>query len=187
MATEKETQGKSARKPRNMERSRFNAISHGLLAAGVTELDNADFYFALLKQLRQELEPVGEIESYLVERIALAMVRVKRASRFEAEAITAALHPERRSKSRLDEQMEHQLAEMGSDTQVVEPGFDPQLRYETVACLADGLGRYEVMHEKRLFRTVQELERRQIARRTIRNAIPSSVTQTTPPAIGSSD
>jgi hypothetical protein len=94
------------------------------------------------------------------------MVRVRRAIRFESEAITGALHPERRSKSRLDEQLEEHLAELGTNTSIVDPGFQSQLNNETVGSLVEALGRYETLHERRLFRAIQELERLQTVRRT---------------------
>jgi hypothetical protein len=173
MASEKQIEAnrangrKAADKPRNMIRSRLNAINHGLLAVGITEIDNADSYLALLNQLRQEYEPVGEVESFLVERIALGIIRVRRSVRFESEAITAALHPERRSKSRLDEQMEAQLAEIDGETSIIDPGFHPELRCETVGSLTEALARYETQHERRLFRTIEQIERLQTARRKV--------------------
>ena len=193
MASEKQIEANrengrmAAGRPRNTSRTRWNRVAHGLLAAGITPLDDADRYSELLNQLRQELEPVGEIEGFLVERIALAIVRVKRASRFEAEAITAALFPEKRSQSRLDQDMEQQCAKMGGSTSIIEPGFNPQLRVETVADLAEGLARYETGHEKRLFKTIQELERLQVARTTVRSALPPSIPATSACQIGSSD
>jgi hypothetical protein len=182
MATEEQIEAnrvngrKAAGKPRDTARSRLNAIDHGLLAMGVTELDNADSYCALLNKLQAEFEPLGEIETFLVERIVLSMIRVRRSVRFEAEAIEAALHPERRSKSKLDQEMEQRLVEMGGDAPIIESGFDPHLRSDTVASLADALGRYETLHERRLWRTLQELERLQIARKTTRTAALSPTT-----------
>ncbi len=161
---------KAAGRPRNTSRSRLNKVAHGLLAVGITPLDDADFYFALLRQLREELEPVGEIEGFLVERIALAIVRVKRASCFEAEAITAALFPAKRSRSRSEEEIERLFAETGDTTSIIEPGFSPQLKSEVAVSLADGLARYETGHERRLFKTIQELARLQALRRTTRSA-----------------
>jgi hypothetical protein len=193
MASEKQIEAnrangrKSANKPRDTSRSRLNRVDHGLLAAGISPLDNADHYSALLDQLRRELEPQGEIESFLVERIALAIVRVKRASRFEAEAIASALFPEKRSQSRLDQEMEQQFAKIGGSTSIIEPGFDAKLRSETVTSLAEGLARYETTHERRLFKTIQELGRLQMARKTARSALPPAVPATSTCQTGSPD
>jgi hypothetical protein len=170
---------KAAGKPRNTNRSRLNAINHGLLAVGVTEIDDADCYVELLHKLREQFEPVGEIENYLVERIALCMIRVRRSVRLESEAITAALHPQRRSKSRFDEQMEQQLVEMMGETSIIDRGFQCQVTNEIVATLADVFDRYESSNERRLFKAIQELERLQLLRkRSAEKSMPALVTPT---------
>ena len=74
--------------PRNTTSTRFNATKHGLLAAGVTELDDAEGYRATLRDLKQEKDPVGATEVFLVESAALDMTRWRRARRLEAEYIT---------------------------------------------------------------------------------------------------
>jgi hypothetical protein len=160
--------GRKARgKPRDTSRSRWNRIDHALLAAGITELDHADGYFAHLAQLRLEFQPIGEVENFLVERICLAMTRVRRAVRLEAETITSALHPERRSKSKLDIQAEQSLIEIAGTTSIIQHGFDPQLRSDTVGTLVEVCGRYEGAHMRALYRAIEELQRLQAVRKTL--------------------
>ena len=43
--------------PENTNSTRFNATKHGLLAAGVTELDDAEGYRATLHELVKEKDP----------------------------------------------------------------------------------------------------------------------------------
>jgi len=151
------------------------------LAVGVTEIDDEDFYLALLTQLRREYEPVGAVEEFLVERIALSAIRVRRSVKFEAEAITAALHPQRCSKSRMDVQMEHQLAEMGGQTKILDSGFQCHFTHETFGGLAEVFGRYETTNERRLYRAIQELERVQIARKISgRKTLPPATSPSSP-------
>jgi hypothetical protein len=157
---------KAARKPRDTRLSRSNATDHGLLAVGVTAIDNADFFLGLLNQLQEEWKPEGEVEKFLVERIALSMLRVRRSVRLESEAITAELFPVRRSKSRTEEQLEQYLATAGASTTTIDPGFQVQLQHETVGNLAELFGRYETLHERRLFRAIEYLEHLQMTRRT---------------------
>jgi hypothetical protein len=102
---------------------------------------------------------------------------VKRASRLEAEAIAGALFPEKRSRSKIDEETEQQFDKMGFGTSIITHGFNPQLRGETVASLAEGLARYETGHERRLFKTIQELERLQRARKTARSDLSPAVSE----------
>lgn len=188
MASEKQIEAnrangrKATGKPRNTNRSRLNAVDHGLLAMGVTEIDDADCYVELLHKLREQFEPIGELENYLVERMALCMIRVRRSVRLESEAITAALHPQRRSKSKSDEQMEQQLVEMMGETSIIDRGFQCTVTNEIVATLTDVFGRYESSNERRLFRVIQELERLQILRtKSTQKSQPTLVTPTATP------
>ncbi len=66
---------KKATGPTNTSSTRFNATKHGLLSAGITELDNAEGYLNILSDLRREKNPVGVIETFLVESAAIEMVR----------------------------------------------------------------------------------------------------------------
>lgn len=65
--------GQKSRGPKNTSATRYNARKHGLLAAGLTELDKVDR--KLLRNLIAELKPVGQIENILVQSIALEIVR----------------------------------------------------------------------------------------------------------------
>src|SRR5438270_4350712 len=77
--------------PKNTTSTRFNATKHGLLAEGITELDNAEEYQTTLRGLNQAY--VAELETFLLGRIALNMTRLRRSGRLEAEYITAILNP----------------------------------------------------------------------------------------------
>jgi hypothetical protein len=86
--------GQKSHGPTSTTSTRFNAIKHGLLAAGITKLDDAEGYRALLKDLKEEKAPVGAVEMLLVESASLDMVRWQRARRLEAEFITGELYPQ---------------------------------------------------------------------------------------------
>jgi len=78
--------------------SRRNAITHGVLASallitdGGTE-DTAEFR-KLVSRLTTDLEPVGNLEEMMVEKIAVCWWRLQSALRFEAEAIRRARREE---------------------------------------------------------------------------------------------
>ncbi len=56
-----------------------NALKHGLLSERlITSTENAQDYFALLAGLVDSLNPIGMLETVLVERIAVALWRQKR-------------------------------------------------------------------------------------------------------------
>ena len=72
--------------------------------------------------------------------------------------------------------MEQQFDEMGANTSIIDPGFRCQLQNEIVGSLAEAFGRYETMHERRLYAAIKELERLQSSRRTVASVTPSVAT-----------
>ena len=74
------------RTPEGKEAVRHNAVKHGLLAEEVLlpEEDEAAFK-DLDERLRNELEPVGELENMLVDLIVAARWRLRRLGRVEAD------------------------------------------------------------------------------------------------------
>jgi hypothetical protein len=80
------------RTPEGKAAVRLNALQHGLLArdifvdTGDGREDEAD-YAALVEELRQDLQPQGRLELMLVEKIAAAYWRLRRAAREEASTL----------------------------------------------------------------------------------------------------
>lgn len=60
--------------PHDTTSTRFNAVKHGLLARGMTELDDPDEYKALIQRLTEAYRPVGDLEKFFVQRIAFHMI-----------------------------------------------------------------------------------------------------------------
>ena len=143
--------------PKDTTSTRYNAIKHGLLSEGVTELDAVD-YAKLVGVLKEQMQPEGQIEHFLVERVALCMVRLKRACLLEAEYITARLNPpvtETRGGLLLPKDG------LLGETIVLDPGIPAHLSVEGVEHLVEKFQRYETAIENRLFRTLNQLERMQ--------------------------
>ena len=74
------------RTPEGKERAKFNALRHGLLARSVVVPtrdgpENRKQFERLLTQLRDKLNPDGILEEMLVEKIAVAYWRLRRALR----------------------------------------------------------------------------------------------------------
>jgi len=111
-----------------------------LLAQGITELDDAQAYTALLERLNEAHQPIGDVESFLVERIALAMVRLRRIARMEAEFITGVLIRRRPASF---------------------PGLPATMELGAVEALAGTFQRYESAIENKLYRATNQLERLQ--------------------------
>lgn len=135
--------------PRDTTSTRFNAVNHGLLARGITELDDSDAYESLIQRLTLAHRPVGDLENFWIRRIAFAMVRLDRATRLEAEYIATEIHS----------QMQEQLRP------IVEPRLQAAVRAVSARHLVSGFQRYETAIENKLCRAINQLERTQRTRR----------------------
>jgi len=143
------TNGKKGTGPDNTLSTRYNAKKHGLLAAGVTELDDPEEYRRIVHGL--DVSYADELTKFFRRRMALIMVRIRRAERYDAEFITSILNP-RVYKS------EDPFKSVLSPPRLVDPGLPASIPYE----LFDGVmkyQRYEVALENMLFRNMNGLER----------------------------
>jgi len=140
--------------PHDTTRTRFNASKHGLLARGLTELDDSDAYESLIQRLRETYCPLGDLESFFVQRIAFHMFRLQRAERLEAEYITGEIHPPKMGPTFAD------LCGNG-EPEVIEPGLPAVIGALSAANLVAGYQRYETGIENKLYRAINELERLQ--------------------------
>jgi hypothetical protein len=160
---------KNSTGPTDTTSTRFNATKHGLLSAGITELDNAEEYRTVLRDLTKEKDPQGPEETFHVESAALDMVRLRRARRLEAEYITEQLNPPIREAgvlANLDQLEEGAL---------VDPGIPARMPYEGVQRLVNTFQRYETAIALRLSRTLHELERVQRMRKGDHVPAPAAV------------
>jgi hypothetical protein len=173
MASEKQIaanrqNAKKSAGPKNTESTRFNATRHGLLSAGLTELDDAEGYERILADLMREKKPVGVIETHRVKCMALDVVKQLRAQRLEAEFITAQLNPptfERDSKNDL----------LALGIREVDPGIPATLRLDAVQYLVTVYQRYESFFSNDLSRNERELERSQRMRHGERLPAPATI------------
>lgn len=155
--------------PENTNSTRFNATKHGLSAAGITELDDAEGCRATLRELAKEKDPVGQVETFLVKCAALDMIRWRGAGRLEAEYITQVLHPPIHEPGALAA-----LSQL-REGRIVDPGLPASMHCESVQLLVSTFQRYESAIALRLFRTLHELERLQRMRRGEQLPAPVSV------------
>jgi hypothetical protein len=139
--------------PHDTTSTRLNAVKHGLLARGLTELDDPDAYESLIQRLTKAKRPVEDLEKFFVQRIAFHMIRLQRAERLEAEYITGEIHPTVKT-SALDD----------LDGKVIDPGLPAAVDAVSAINLVSGLQRYETAIENELYRAIGQLERLQRAR-----------------------
>jgi hypothetical protein len=161
--------GQRSHGPKNTVSTRFNATKHGLLAVGITQLDDAEGYRMILNDLMREKAPLGQVETFLVESVALDMVRWQRARRLEAEYITSELNPPLRAPDPIGD------VDLLLEGEVLDPGLPAAISAETAHRLVSVFQRYESFFANRLFRTLHELERLQRMRQGERLPAPAAM------------
>ncbi|MCH8964815.1 MAG: hypothetical protein IIB58_07640 [Planctomycetes bacterium] len=136
-------------------KSSRNAVKHGLLAGLIVLADHKDEdpqqFGLLLDGLRDDYQPQSTIETMLVERLAASFWRLRRAYRFEVEAITQANRPNPLADA-LDELSPLPPVERGERILPSPYSLDRLIRYET-------------MIDRELLRTMRQLESRQRLRK----------------------
>jgi len=131
--------------PRNTQRTRHNAIRHGLLAAGLTEWDDPAEYQENIHALTAIYASSDPLDAFLIEHIARDMVRSRRAARLEAENITAlSSWPDPSSDPTSDR---------------CSPMIDPMIMKAYAGPVLDRLERYTSAALNRMLRCRRELER----------------------------
>ena len=67
--------------PRNTQRTRYNALKHGLLAAGLTPWDDAEAFQENIHALTAIYSSSDPVDTFLIEQMALEMLRSRRTAR----------------------------------------------------------------------------------------------------------
>ncbi len=145
--------------PINTTSTRFNAIKHGLLAVGITELDDPERYRVILNSLREERAPVGTMETLIVDSLALEIIRLERSRLLEARQITAELNPPIHAAGLLGDDLGLLQGAM------LDPGLPAAINSESAHGLVNIFQRYESTILNRIFRLLHELERLQRMRK----------------------
>jgi hypothetical protein len=172
MATEKQIaanrrNSKHSTGPRNTDQTKHNAVKHGLSAEGITGLDQAQ-YEEYRQRLIAEWNPVGAVETYLVQKMALLMVRLDRAGQLDCGFWQWRLQKDR-ARLALDGTQDV-LAELppapASHAKRDEGHGAPRhITVRDLRVLNDTVARYETALENKLFRMIHELQRLQGKRR----------------------
>jgi len=148
-----------------------NAVKHGLRAECdvITSESEADFNL-YRQQLLDELSPVSPMESMLAERIVTLSWRLKRAGRFQNQAIDC-LHS-KQTNDPLVKLTQSLIFKSLNQPQPIPSASDDHLPLGRLAVkdfsnerVLDRLLMYERRIEHSLFKTLLEFQRLQIARR----------------------
>lgn len=140
--------------------SRYNAMKHGLLCKEVLiEGEEENSLKELEQKVRTSLQPVGELELLLTDRIIANIWRLKRAMRVERSS----MEWQKNYQDPFDDKPDNEL---GS---VLEEIVEPQKYREKVTSMianssTEKLLRYEAMIERGIYKALHELQRIQAAR-----------------------
>jgi len=134
--------------PEGKEITKYNALKHGVFRETITEYEEENFA-EIMTQLVSELNPVGFVETLLVERIATSYIKLFRLAKAEGEHIKATIHPDEK----------HWKFDCPADA------YTPQITSEAMQSLSNVYARYETTVENRLYKALHELERIQRMRK----------------------
>lgn len=140
--------------------SRYNAMKHGLLCKEVLiEGEEEKPLKELERRVRASLQPIGELELLLTDRIIANIWRLKRAMRVERSS----MEWQKNYQDPFDEQPNKQF---GSAFEEI---VNPQKHREKVTSMianssTEKLLRYEAMIERGIYKALHELQRIQAAR-----------------------
>src|SRR5215217_6156838 len=133
---------------------RLNALRHGLLSEEILlPGEDEEALRELTERLRAELQPVGELEGLLVDRITSLLWRLRRLARVEAGVYLQESYGDVRD----------------SDASTLGLAF---IRDGNGGNAFSKLSRYETTIERGLYKALHELQRLQAARRADGNAQP---------------
>lgn len=134
--------------------TRLNAISHGLLSKqALLSGEDAKTLQALTERLYEEFEPEGELESFLVDRMAAEMWRMRRAIAAERKLFISARD---RAKTLMFPEDLHGSKEGKEAAADIASLTDPD---------NDKIMRYATSIERSFFKALHELQRLQAARK----------------------
>jgi hypothetical protein len=124
---------------KQIQANRKNAVSHGLLSNEVLlPGEDKNKLFGLRRKVMAELQPVGELETIIVERIIASTWRLKRTLRSEKK-------------------YSHPAAELSERSDFIAGGDYRYSAWQNYSC-------YEASIERQLYKAMHELERLQTAR-----------------------
>lgn len=131
---------------------KLNALKHGLLSKEVLlDIENVEELVNLGKKIRLDLNPSGEIELVLAERIISNIWRLKRVLRVE-KAIMEKGYDKEKNRTR--------FMENNSKKTIEDESLAKMLTNQDI----DKLTRYEISIERSMYKAIHELQRIQSAK-----------------------
>jgi hypothetical protein len=147
--------------------SRFNSLKHGLLSKEVLlQGEDLDSFIQLGQRIRENIQPEGEIEVLLTERIIANVWRLRRALEVE----TALMEYEKFDDSMLDVSFLLNNPSSSDDQK-----RRKQIRGMILNSGVETVIRYETTIERGIYQALHELQRIQAVRMGIKSPLPLAV------------
>jgi hypothetical protein len=124
------------------EVSRYNATRHGVLRESVSPYEKAD-YKRIFDDLCEVYEPRNFADEIVIERFAVAYIKLIRLAKAENELMKSIVDP---------------TIPFGMPDLYEKLGYKPVMTSERVAILSDVYSRYETAVENRLYKAMNKLE-----------------------------
>jgi len=119
---------------------KHNALKHGILKSDMSAYEDLDIE-EVKSELELDLKPTSVMEKFILERIAIHLVKLKRINKAEKEFIQSILHP--------------QLPPL----KIGNPGaYYPKMGHSDIENLVNVYQRYETTEENRMYRALEKLK-----------------------------
>lgn len=122
--------------------SRYNATRHGVLRESVSSYEKAD-YKRIFDDLCEVYEPCNFAEEIVIERFAVAYIKLIRLAKAENELMKSVVDP---------------TIPFGLPELYEKMGYKATMTSEQVALLSDIYSRYETAVENRMYKAMHKLE-----------------------------
>ena len=118
---------------------KHNALKHGILKSEMSAYEDLDIE-EVKDELERDLKPVSVMEKFILERIAIHLVKLKRINKAEKEFIQSILHPD--------------MPVIKFDTV---GAYYPKMGHKDIESLVNVYQRYETTEENRMYRALDKL------------------------------
>lgn len=155
--------------------SKYNALKHGILRETIMDSE-AGIYESFYEEMKQHYEPTGIMEKIYVERIAILYVKLFRLARAENYYLRIRFDVDMfddNPLSKIPSEFQN-VAIMLEGKQVSIDNNVPKVKKNYIIDLLNIYCRYEMTLERRLMRTMHELERIQRIRKGENIPVPIS-------------
>ena len=143
--------------------SSLNAIKHGLLSKEVLlSGEDEGSLIGLGKRLRAYIQPMGELELILTDRVITNTWRLKRVLKVEKATMEWQREHELNEKMRFDKTSDKQIGRKATSEMLINQDIEKIIRYETAI-------------ERGLYKALHELQRIQLARSSGKPTVPLAI------------